>query len=79
MDDIEYCLKEIIDDATAMLDDCKSNTDPSSDAAARIIDQADHLCEAVDTFYRTGMGAIGTNPCSEIILGPVWSRNRGIK
>jgi len=35
-----------------MLDDCKSNTDPSSDAAARIIDQADHLCEAVDTFYR---------------------------
>ena len=52
MDDIEYCLKEIIDDATAMLDDCKSNSDPSSDAAARIIDQADHLCEAVDTFYR---------------------------
>ena len=52
MDDIEYCLKEIIDDAPAMLDDCKSNTDPSSDAAARIIDQADHLCEAVDTFYR---------------------------
>lgn len=52
MEDIEYCLKEIIDDATAMLDDCKHNTDPSSDAAARIIDQADHLCEAVDTFYR---------------------------
>jgi hypothetical protein len=44
MEDIEYCLKEIIDDATAMLDDCKSNTDPSSDAAARIIDQAQTIC-----------------------------------
>ena len=53
MDDIEYCLKEIIDDATAMLDDCKDNSYPSSDAAGRIYGEAINLCEAVDSFYKS--------------------------
>lgn len=52
MNDIEYCLKGIIDDATAMLDDCKYNSRPSSDAAGRIYGEAINLCEAVHSFYR---------------------------
>ena len=51
MDEIEHVLKDIIDDAMAMLDDCKSNTFPSQDATARILDAADHLADYVDDFY----------------------------
>ena len=50
MDDIEHCLKEIIDDATAMLDDCKSRTHPSADAAGRIQMYASDLGDHVDNF-----------------------------
>ena len=52
MDDIERCLKEILDDAEAMLDDCMENSHPSSDAAGRIYGEAINLCEAVDSFYK---------------------------
>ena len=52
MEDIEHVLKDILDDAMAMLDDCKSRTDPSADAADRIQMYASDLYEAVDTFHR---------------------------
>ena len=52
MDDIEHVLKDIIDDAMAMLDDCKTSTFPSQDAVARILDAADHLADYVDDFYK---------------------------
>jgi len=52
VDDIEHVLKDIIDDAMAMLDDCKSRTHPSSDAAGRIQMYASDLCDYVDDFYK---------------------------
>jgi hypothetical protein len=52
MDEIEHVLKDIIDDAMAMLDDCKSRTHPSSDAAGRIQMYASDLCDYVDDFYK---------------------------
>ena len=50
MDEIEHVLKDIIDDAMAMLEDCKNKTYPSSDAAGRIQRYASDLCDHVDDF-----------------------------
>jgi hypothetical protein len=50
MDEIEHVLKDIIDDAMAMLEDCKNKTYPSSDAAGRIQMYASDLCDHVDDF-----------------------------
>lgn len=51
MDEIEHVLKDIIDDAMAMLEDCKNKTSPSSDAAGRIQMYASDLCDHVDEFH----------------------------
>ena len=51
MDEIEHVLKDIIDDAMAMLEDCKNKTYPSSDAAGRIQMYASDLCDHVDEFH----------------------------
>ena len=53
MDEIEHVLKDIIDDAMAMLDDCKSRTHPSADAAGRIQMYASDLCDYVDDFLES--------------------------
>lgn len=53
MDEIEHVLKDIIDDAMAMLDDCKSRTHPSPDAAGRIHMSASELCDYVDGFLES--------------------------
>ena len=50
MDEIEHVLKDIIDDAMAMLEDCKNKTYPSSDAAGRIQMYASDLCDHVDDY-----------------------------
>lgn len=53
MNEIEHVLKDIIDDAMAMLEDCKNKTYPSSDAAGRIHMSASELCDYVDEFLET--------------------------
>ena len=53
MDEIEHVLKDILDDAMAMLDDCKSRTHPSADAAGRIQMYASDLGDYVDNFLES--------------------------
>ena len=49
-DHYEHCLQELVAEAYAMLDDYRSETDPSPDAAARASMYADQICQQVDEF-----------------------------
>ena len=55
-DHYEHCLQELISEAYAMLDDYRSETDPSPDAAARASMTADLICQQVDEFMERKYG-----------------------